>query len=107
VHRPVVLICKPEDDGWRDTAAPLPLVDRTCTEILGLTAGTNTDIRTRDSTGAGSQEIRANGARSGDSNFMLIASSLQIFQLPAIKNLSICRQQSWVTYRYSDQQIEK
>jgi hypothetical protein len=49
----------------------LPLVDRNYTEILGLTAGTNTDVVDATQLGAGSQEIRANGARSGDNNFML------------------------------------
>ena len=49
----------------------LPLVDRNFTEILGLTAGTNTNIVDATQLGAGSQEIRANGARSGDNNFML------------------------------------
>jgi hypothetical protein len=49
----------------------LPLVDRNFTEILGLTAGTNTNIVDATQLGAGSQEIRANGARSADNNFML------------------------------------
>ncbi len=49
----------------------LPLVDRNYTEILGLTAGTNTNVVDATQLGAGSQEIRANGARSGDNNFML------------------------------------
>ena len=49
----------------------LPLVDRNFTENLGLTAGTNTDIVDATQLGAGSQEIRSNGARSGDNNFML------------------------------------
>jgi hypothetical protein len=49
----------------------LPLVDRNFTEILGLTAGTNTEVVDATQLGAGSQEIRANGARSGDNNFML------------------------------------
>lgn len=49
----------------------MPLVDRNFTEILGLTAGTNSDIVDATQVGAGSQEIRANGARSGDNNFML------------------------------------
>ena len=49
----------------------MPLVDRNFTEILGLTAGTNTNIVDATQLGAGSQEIRANGARSGDNNFML------------------------------------
>ena len=53
------------------TVVDLPLVDRNFTEILGLTAGTNTDIVDATQLGAGSQEIRANGARSGDNNFML------------------------------------
>jgi hypothetical protein len=54
-----------------ETVVDLPLVDRNFTEILGLTAGTNTDIVDATQLGAGSQEIRANGARSGDNNFML------------------------------------
>jgi hypothetical protein len=53
------------------TIVDLPLVDRNYTEILGLTAGTNTDVVDATQLGAGSQEIRANGARSGDNNFML------------------------------------
>jgi len=53
------------------TVVDLPLVDRNFTEILGLTAGTNTNIVDATQLGAGSQEIRANGARSGDNNFML------------------------------------
>ena len=53
------------------TVVDLPLVNRNYTEILGLTAGTNTDIVDATQLGAGSQEIRANGARSGDNNFML------------------------------------
>src|ERR1700752_1604447 len=48
----------------------LPLVDRNFTEILGLTGGTNTDVVDATQLGAGSHEIRANGARSGDNNFM-------------------------------------
>jgi Carboxypeptidase regulatory-like domain/TonB-dependent Receptor Plug Domain len=55
----------------RSTIEELPLVDRNFTEILGLTAGTNTNIVDATQLGAGSQEIRANGARSGDNNFML------------------------------------
>jgi hypothetical protein len=55
----------------RSTIEELPLVDRNFTEILGLTAGINTDIVDATQLGAGSQEIRANGARSGDNNFML------------------------------------
>jgi carboxypeptidase family protein len=55
----------------RETIKELPLVNRNFTEILGLTAGTNTDIVDATQLGAGSQEIRANGARSGDNNFML------------------------------------
>src|SRR5271156_6715882 len=55
----------------RMTIEELPLVDRNFTEILGLTAGTKTDIGDATPLGAGSQEIRANGARSGDNNFML------------------------------------
>jgi hypothetical protein len=54
-----------------ETVVDLPLVDRNYTEILGLTAGINTDIVDATQLGAGSQEIRANGARSGDNNFML------------------------------------
>ena len=54
-----------------ETIVDLPLVDRNYTEILGLTAGINTDIVDATQLGAGSQEIRANGARSGDNNFML------------------------------------
>ena len=55
----------------RDTIAALPLANRNYTQILGLTAGTNTDVVDATLLGAGSQEIRANGARSGDNNFML------------------------------------
>src|ERR1700681_4961543 len=55
----------------QNTIEELPLVNRNFTEILGLTAGTNTDIVDATQLGAGSQEIRANGARSGDNNFML------------------------------------
>src|ERR1700751_2379209 len=55
----------------RNTIEELPLVNRNFTEILGLTAGTSTDIVDATQLGAGSQEIRANGARSGDNNFML------------------------------------
>jgi Carboxypeptidase regulatory-like domain/TonB-dependent Receptor Plug Domain len=55
----------------RSTMDELPLVNRNFTEILGLTAGTNTDIVDATQLGAGSQEIRANGARSSDNNFML------------------------------------
>jgi outer membrane receptor protein involved in Fe transport len=54
-----------------ETVVDLPLVDRNFTEILGLTAGTNTNIVDATQLGAGSQEIRANGSRSGDNNFML------------------------------------
>src|SRR3984885_8898284 len=53
------------------TVVDLPLVNRNFTEILGLTAGTNTNVVDATQLGAGSQEIRANGARSGDNNFML------------------------------------
>ena len=53
-----------------ETIVDLPLVDRNFTEILGLTAGTNTDVVDATQLGTGSQEIRANGARSGDNNFM-------------------------------------
>src|SRR3984957_369344 len=55
----------------QETVVDLPLVDRNFTEILGLTAGINTDVVDATQLGAGSQEIRANGARSGDNNFML------------------------------------
>jgi len=55
----------------RATIEGLPLASRNFTEILGLTAGTNTDIVDATQLGAGSQEIRAHGARSGDNNFML------------------------------------
>jgi hypothetical protein len=55
----------------RGTIVALPLVNRNYTQILGLTAGTNTDVVDATQLGAGSQEIRANGARSGDNNFML------------------------------------
>jgi Carboxypeptidase regulatory-like domain len=55
----------------REAIDELPLVNRNFTEILGLTAGTNTDIVDATQLGAGSQEIRANGARSGDNNFMM------------------------------------
>jgi hypothetical protein len=54
----------------QNTVQELPLVNRNFTEILGLTAGINTDIVDATQLGAGSQEIRANGARSGDNNFM-------------------------------------
>ena len=56
------------DEG---TIVTLPLVNRNYTQLLGLTAGTNTDVVDATQLGAGSQEIRANGARSGDNNFML------------------------------------
>jgi hypothetical protein len=55
----------------QESVVDLPLVDRNFTEILGLTAGTNTDIVDATELGVGSQEIRANGARSGDNSFML------------------------------------
>jgi Carboxypeptidase regulatory-like domain len=55
----------------RGTIVILPLVNRNYTQILGLTAGTNTDVVDATQLGAGNQEIRANGARSGDNNFML------------------------------------
>src|SRR5260370_14690127 len=55
----------------RNTIDDLPLVNRNFTEILGLTAGTNTDIVDATQLVAGSQEIRANCARSGDNKFML------------------------------------
>jgi carboxypeptidase family protein len=54
----------------QETIVHLPLVDRNFTEILSLTAGINTDVVDATQLGAGSQEIRANGARSGDNNFM-------------------------------------
>jgi hypothetical protein len=54
----------------QNTVNELPLVNRNFTEILGLTAGINTNIVDATQLGAGSQEIRANGARSGDNNFM-------------------------------------
>src|SRR5258708_6566768 len=54
----------------QETIVNLPLVNRNYTEILGLTAGTNADVVDATQLGAGSQEIRANGARSGDNNFM-------------------------------------
>src|SRR5260370_18536899 len=54
----------------QETIVDLPLVNRNYTEILGLTPGTNTDVVDATQLGAGSQEIRANGARSGDNNFM-------------------------------------
>jgi len=53
------------------TIVALPLVNRNYTQILGLTSGTNTDVVDATQLGAGSQEIRVNGARSGDNNFML------------------------------------
>ena len=53
------------------TIVALPLVNRNYTQILGLTSGTNTDVVDATQLGAGSQEIRANGARSADNNFML------------------------------------
>jgi hypothetical protein len=53
------------------TVVDLPLVDRNFTEILGLTAGTSTNVVDATQLGTGSQEIPANGARSGDNNFML------------------------------------
>ena len=53
------------------TIVTLPLVNRNYTQILGLTSGTNTDVVDATQLGAGSQEIRVNGARSGDNNFML------------------------------------
>src|SRR5262245_11323425 len=55
----------------RATIETLPLVSRNCTQILGLTTGTNTDVVDATLLGAGSQELRANGARSSDNNFML------------------------------------
>jgi hypothetical protein len=54
----------------RNTVKELPLVNRNFTEILGLTTGISTDVVDATQLGAGSQEIRANGARSGDNNFM-------------------------------------
>ena len=56
-------------DAW--TIVALPLANRNYTQILGLTSGTNTDVVDATQLGAGSQEIRANGARSADNNFML------------------------------------
>jgi Carboxypeptidase regulatory-like domain len=55
----------------RETIETLPLVNRNYTQILGLTAGTNTNVVDATLLGAGSQEIRSNGARSSDNNFML------------------------------------
>jgi carboxypeptidase family protein len=55
----------------RNTVEELPLVNRNFTEMLGLIAGTNTDVVDATQLGVGSQEIRTNGARSGDNNFML------------------------------------
>ena len=55
----------------QETIGNLPLVNRNFTQLLGLTAGTNTDIVDATQLGSGSQEIRANGARSGDNNFMI------------------------------------
>lgn len=55
----------------QETIVNLPLVNRNFTQLLGLTAGTNTDIVDATQLGSGSQEIRANGARSGDNNFMI------------------------------------
>jgi hypothetical protein len=55
----------------RQAIVTLPLVNRNYTQILGLTAGTNTNVVDATQLGAGSQEIRANGARSGDNNFMV------------------------------------
>ena len=55
----------------RETIETLPLVNRNYTQILGLTGGTNTDVVDATLLGAGSQELRANGARSSDNNFML------------------------------------
>jgi hypothetical protein len=54
-----------------DTIVDLPLVNRNYTQILGLTAGTSTPIEDATTLGNGSQEISANGARSGDNNFMI------------------------------------
>ena len=54
-----------------ETIVDLPLVNRNYIEILGLTAGVNTDIVDATQLGVGSQEIRSNGARSGDNNFMI------------------------------------
>jgi Carboxypeptidase regulatory-like domain/TonB-dependent Receptor Plug Domain len=53
------------------TIVTLPLANRNCTQILGLTAGVNTDVVDATQLGSGSQEIRVNGARSGDNNFMI------------------------------------
>jgi hypothetical protein len=52
------------------TTVALPLVNRNYTQILDLTRGTNTDVVDATQLGAVSQEIRANGARGGDNNFM-------------------------------------
>ncbi len=54
-----------------ETIVDLPLVNRNYIEILGLTAGVNSDIVDATQLGVGSQEIRSNGARSGDNNFMI------------------------------------
>ena len=48
----------------RQTVVDLPLVNRNYTEILGLTAGINTDIVDATQLGAGSQEIRDVGVYS-------------------------------------------
>lgn len=53
------------------TIVDLPLVNRNYTQILGLTPGVNTDIVDATNIGPGSQEIRANGSRTGDNNFMI------------------------------------
>jgi Carboxypeptidase regulatory-like domain/TonB-dependent Receptor Plug Domain len=49
----------------------LPLVNRNFTQLLGLTSGINTTVVDASDLGVGSQEIRANGARSGDNNFLI------------------------------------
>jgi len=54
----------------QETVVDLLLVDRNFTGILDLTDRINTDIADATQLGSGSQEIRANGARSGDDNFM-------------------------------------
>lgn len=53
------------------TIVDLPLVNRNYTQLLGLTRGVNTGIVDATDIGVGSQEIRANGARSADNNFQI------------------------------------
>src|SRR6266436_2056494 len=55
----------------RNTIEELPLASRHFTEILGLIAGTNTDIVGTTQLAAGGPESRANCARSGVNYFML------------------------------------